>query len=159
MHNLINVSFHLLYKQESGRGTTQKNGHGHYQHIKDQLEDDVPQVSCNYFSKSSTYSSQCPRFWNVFEPAKIGPTAAIVKLTFQVRRLTFNSFTNAHHVIYKEALASAPLRLVGQDQRLAENLETAITSAGAVLSASDGLGYTSSDLFVKLFPGLPKYGR
>ncbi|GKT51518.1 protein ADP-ribosyltransferase [Colletotrichum spaethianum] len=91
----------------------------------------------------------------------------------------FNTFTDADHAIYKEVLASplhAWMRLwttpptgahhpplvqcdsLDRARHWLRSADAVIVSAGAGLSASDGLDYTSSDLFAKHFPGFLKYG-
>ncbi|OHW95845.1 appr-1-p processing enzyme family protein [Colletotrichum incanum] len=91
----------------------------------------------------------------------------------------FNTFTEADHAIYKEVLASPPHAWMCPSPRppasahqpplihcgsldrarlWLRSADTVIVSAGAGLSASDGLDYTSSVLFAKHFPGFLKYG-
>ncbi|KAF4899915.1 Protein-ADP-ribose hydrolase [Colletotrichum fructicola] len=98
--------------------------------------------------------------------------------------IIFNTFTDADHAIYQEILASPPPQTPGIGMsptppsvnhphrqspliqcdsldRARQWLTTAdavIVSAGAGLSASDGLDYTSTALFAKHFPGFLKYG-
>ncbi|KAK1714473.1 hypothetical protein BDP67DRAFT_514158 [Colletotrichum lupini] len=97
--------------------------------------------------------------------------------------IIFNTFTDADHAVYQEILASPPYTswmgraaptftppananhppLIQCDSldRARQWLDAAdavIVSAGAGLSASDGLDYTSSALFAKNFPGFLKYG-
>ncbi|KAK1490785.1 hypothetical protein CCUS01_14380 [Colletotrichum cuscutae] len=97
--------------------------------------------------------------------------------------IIFNTFTDADHAVYQEILASPPHTswmgraaptftppasanhppLIQCDSldRASQWLDAAdavIVSAGAGLSASDGLDYTSSALFAKNFPGFLKYG-
>ncbi|GJC78718.1 protein-ADP-ribose hydrolase [Colletotrichum liriopes] len=91
----------------------------------------------------------------------------------------FNTFTEADHAIYKEVLASPPRAWMcpsptppggahhpplshcdslDRARHWLRSADTVIVSAGAGLSASDGLDYTSSVLFAKHFPGFLKYG-
>ncbi|OHF03063.1 hypothetical protein CORC01_01821 [Colletotrichum orchidophilum] len=91
----------------------------------------------------------------------------------------FNTFTDADHTIYQEILASLPHVGMGPSptppasenhplliqcdsldraRQWLDSADTVIVSAGAGLSASDGLDYTSSALFAKHFPGFLKYG-
>ncbi|KAF6798192.1 appr-1-p processing enzyme family protein [Colletotrichum sojae] len=100
--------------------------------------------------------------------------------------VVFNTFTDEDHAIYKEILASPPREepvrrspsspsanhprstsssppIVKCDslERAREWLRTTdavVVSAGAGLSASDGLDYNSTALFAKHFPGFLKYG-
>ncbi|WYZ44916.1 hypothetical protein EsH8_VIII_000232 [Colletotrichum jinshuiense] len=93
--------------------------------------------------------------------------------------IIFNAFTDADHAIYKEVLASPPQTGVGwtptpptianrppliqcdsvdRARQWLKSADAVIVSAGAGLSASDGLDYTSQALFAKNFPGFLKYG-
>lgn len=84
-----------------------------------------------------------------------------------VTDVIFDTFTDEDTGIYREVLApdvdSSPQPLIqcGSMERAREWLEAAdavLVSAGAGLSASDGLDYTSQTLFAKHFPGFLKYG-
>lgn len=93
-----------------------------------------------------------------------------------VTDVIFNTFTDADDEIYQEVLSSPPQtwrrRAVPSPTRPAavecQSLERArqwlrsadavVVNAGAGLSASDGLDYTSTELFAREFPGFLKYG-
>jgi O-acetyl-ADP-ribose deacetylase (regulator of RNase III)/NAD-dependent SIR2 family protein deacetylase len=92
-----------------------------------------------------------------------------------ITRVIFNTFTDADHQIYLKSLESPPGVWVAWNSRIprppliqCESLElvrqwlhdsdAVIVSAGAGLSASDGLDYTSTTLFARHFPGFLKYG-
>lgn len=93
--------------------------------------------------------------------------------------IIFNTFTDADQVIYEEVLSGVsqegtcwmstppahadrpPLIQCDSLDRARVWLKSAdavLVSAGAGLSASDGLDYTSPSLFAKHFPGFLKYG-
>lgn len=97
-----------------------------------------------------------------------------------VTDVVFDAFTDEDTAIYEEVLARVPQERAGWTStkpsadypprpviqgdsldRAREWLNTAdavLVSAGAGLSASDGLDYTSPTLFAKHFPGFLKYG-
>ncbi|TDZ19986.1 Protein-ADP-ribose hydrolase [Colletotrichum orbiculare MAFF 240422] len=138
-------------------------------------------------------------------PARDAATAAVgaVRDWFEhheaatITDVIFNTFTDAHHALYKDILASTAASASAPDgdaagtgpspisptsehlphtrgraqssptvqcdslERARQWLESAdavVVSAGAGLSASDGLDYTSPALFAKHFPGFLKYG-
>ncbi|EXF83911.1 hypothetical protein CFIO01_03934 [Colletotrichum fioriniae PJ7] len=98
--------------------------------------------------------------------------------------IIFNTFTDADHAVYQEILASPPhistwvgratptftppasanhppliqCDSLDRARQWLDAADAVIVSAGAGLSASDGLDYTSSALFAKNFPGFLKYG-
>ncbi|KAL1872376.1 hypothetical protein Daus18300_004346 [Diaporthe australafricana] len=98
-----------------------------------------------------------------------------------VTDVLFNTFTDADHAIYTGILASAlqerstgwlpaPLSDMNHHPPLVQcdsldrarvwlkDADAVLVSAGAGLSASDGLDYTSAALFSKHFPGFLRYG-
>ncbi|KXH46931.1 hypothetical protein CNYM01_00777 [Colletotrichum nymphaeae SA-01] len=97
--------------------------------------------------------------------------------------IIFNTFTDADHAVYQEILASPPhtswmgraaptftppasanhppliqCDSLDRARQWLDAADAVIVSAGAGLSASDGLDYTSPALFAKNFPGFLKYG-
>ncbi|OLN81293.1 Protein-ADP-ribose hydrolase [Colletotrichum chlorophyti] len=93
--------------------------------------------------------------------------------------IIFNTFTDADHATYKETLASPPQTWtvclppsspradlppfvqcdsLDRARQWLRSADSVVISAGAGLSASDGLDYTSQALFTKHFPGFLKYG-
>ncbi|KAK1978394.1 hypothetical protein LZ30DRAFT_800428 [Colletotrichum cereale] len=75
-----------------------------------------------------------------------------------ITEIIVNTFTGAHHVIYQEALASAPRAWMRPAGHWLRSGDTVIISAGAGSSASDELDYTSSVVFAKHFLGFLEYG-
>ncbi|ETS84816.1 hypothetical protein PFICI_02841 [Pestalotiopsis fici W106-1] len=85
--------------------------------------------------------------------------------------VVFNTFTEADTIIYQELLGSAhsaPLityapvdqsfSSLGRARDWLLSADAILISAGAGLSAADGLDYTSPALFSKYFPAFKKYG-
>ncbi|KAL2876552.1 hypothetical protein SGCOL_008128 [Colletotrichum sp. CLE4] len=94
--------------------------------------------------------------------------------------IIFNTFKDADHAIYQEILGSPPHTTwmgrsptppasanhppliqcdsLDRARQWLDAADAVIVSAGAGLSASDGLDYTSSALFAKNFSGFLKYG-
>lgn len=97
-----------------------------------------------------------------------------------VTDVIFDTFTDEDTAIYEEVLARVPEERVGwvstkpnadyppraviqcgsleRARAWLESADAVLISAGAGLSASDGLDYTSPSLFARHFPGFLKYG-
>ncbi|KAM4056964.1 macro domain-containing protein [Hirsutella rhossiliensis] len=93
-----------------------------------------------------------------------------------VTDVIFNTFTDTDHGIYQDILSSAlptwrrstasspnPSAVVECESMVharqwLNSADAVVVSAGAGLSAADGLDYTSTALFTKEFPGFLKYG-